>query len=49
MAGKGDSYRKVDQKKWSDNYDRIFGKKNVEKEKDQKPETGKRSKNPKAS
>jgi hypothetical protein len=26
-AGKGDTYRKVDLKKWSDNYDRIFGKK----------------------
>lgn len=27
-AGKGDSYRPVDPKKWSDNWDRIFGKKN---------------------
>lgn len=27
QAGKGDSYRPVDPKKWSDNYDRIFGKK----------------------
>lgn len=27
QAGKGDSYRPVDYKKWSDNYDRIFGKK----------------------
>jgi hypothetical protein len=26
-AGKGDSYRKVDLKKWSENYNRIFGKK----------------------
>jgi hypothetical protein len=25
-AGKGDSYRKVDQKKWDENYSRIFGK-----------------------
>lgn len=25
-AGKGDSYRKVDQKKWDENYARIFGK-----------------------
>lgn len=27
QAGKGDTYRPVDQKKWSENYDRIFGKK----------------------
>lgn len=27
QAGKGDSYRPVDPKKWSENYDRIFGKK----------------------
>jgi len=27
MAGKGDTPRPVDQKKWSDNWDRIFGKK----------------------
>ena len=26
-AGKGDGYRKVDQKTYGDNYDRIFGKK----------------------
>jgi len=26
-AGKGDSPRPVDYKKWSDNWDRIFGKK----------------------
>lgn len=26
-AGKGDSYRPVDYKKWSDNWDKIFGKK----------------------
>lgn len=25
-AGKGDSYRKVDPKKWSENYDAIFRK-----------------------
>lgn len=24
MNGKGDAYRPVDQKKWSENYDRIF-------------------------
>lgn len=27
QAGKGDTYRPVDPKKWSENYDRIFGKK----------------------
>lgn len=27
MAGKGDSYRKVNWKAWSEGYDRIFGKK----------------------
>lgn len=26
-AGKGDKYRPVDYKKWSDNWDKIFGKK----------------------
>lgn len=26
-AGKGDTYRPVDYKKWSDNWDKIFGKK----------------------
>lgn len=26
-AGKGDTYRQVDQKKWDENYERIFGKK----------------------
>lgn len=30
-AGKGDSYRKVDLKKYSQNYDKIFGKKNAKK------------------
>ena len=28
-AGKGDTYRKVDYKKWSENYDEIFRKKSV--------------------
>lgn len=27
QAGKGDSYRPVDQKKWDENWERIFGKK----------------------
>jgi len=27
MSGKGDAPRPVDQKKWADNWDRIFGKK----------------------
>lgn len=26
QAGKGDSYRKIDYKKWSENYDKIFKK-----------------------
>jgi len=30
-AGKGDSYRPVDQKKWAENWDRIFGKKKPKK------------------
>lgn len=30
-AGKGDSPRPVDYKKWSENWDRIFGKKNKKK------------------
>jgi hypothetical protein len=28
MSGKGDKPRPVDPKKWADNYERIFGKKN---------------------
>jgi hypothetical protein len=31
-AGKGDRYRPVDYKKWSDNWDRIFNKKIKKKE-----------------
>ncbi len=27
MAGKGDTYRKVNYKKWAEEYDRIFKKK----------------------
>ena len=36
MAGKGDDYRPVDQKKYSENYDRIFKKrdKNSEQQRD---------------
>ncbi len=30
-AGKGDSQRPVDYKKWSENWDRIFGKKKKKK------------------
>ena len=41
QAGKGDSYRPVDYKKWSDNYDRIFGKKKV------KVKSAKKTKSPK--
>ena len=32
-AGKGDKPRPVDYKKWSDNWDRIFGKKKINKKK----------------
>lgn len=35
QAGKGDTYRKVDPQKWSENYDRIFGKKNKSKAKNE--------------
>ena len=35
-AGKGDKYRPVDYKKWSDNWDKIFGKK-------KKPKSSKKS------
>lgn len=31
-AGKGDSYRPVDRKKWDENWDRIFGKKKPKKD-----------------
>lgn len=31
MSGKGDKPRPVDQKKWSENWDKIFGKKNERK------------------
>lgn len=40
-AGKGDTYRPVDMKKWSDNFDKIFGKKDVKdfhKHEDKMPE-----------
>lgn len=35
-GGKGSSQRKVDKKKFSDNWDKIFGKKEEKKEKDLK-------------
>lgn len=38
-AGKGDRYRKVDQKKYENNYDLIFGKKKQAKENEDKPKT----------
>jgi len=31
QAGKGDRYRKVDQKKWDKNWERAFGKKKTKK------------------
>jgi hypothetical protein len=36
QAGKGDSYRPVDYKKWDENYERIFGKKKKVKKKAKK-------------
>jgi hypothetical protein len=35
-AGKGDKPRPIDYKKWSDNWDRIFGKKKINKKKTKK-------------
>lgn len=40
-AGKGDSYRPVDQKKWDENWDKIFGKGKIKK---LKPTTKKKPK-----
>jgi len=40
-AGKGDSYRKVDHKKYSESWDRIFGKKQGEKTNERKHKSGK--------
>lgn len=36
-AGKGDAPRPVDYKKWSDNWDRIFGKKTKKESSRKKP------------
>jgi len=41
QAGKGDTYRPVDPKKWSENYDRIFGKKKPKAKTDKKPKSPK--------
>ena len=41
-AGKGDSYRTIDYKKWSDNWDAIFGKK-----KQTKPKPKRKARKPK--
>lgn len=32
MAGKGDKYRPVNKKKYDENYERIFGNRNISKE-----------------
>jgi hypothetical protein len=40
-AGKGDAYRQVDYKKWSDNWDAIF------KKKESKPKPKRKAKKPK--
>jgi hypothetical protein len=42
-AGKGDSYRPVDQKKWDENWERIFGKKKGKKPRGQKKPKNKNS------
>ena len=43
MAGKGDSYRPVNQKKWESNWDLAFGKKKGKKnERSSTGKTGKR-------
>lgn len=44
-AGKGDTYRPVDYKKWSENWDAIFGKKKQTKPKPKR--RAKKVKNPK--
>tara|TARA_R110000824_G_scaffold200311_1_gene384300 strand:+ start:3931 stop:4110 length:180 start_codon:yes stop_codon:yes gene_type:complete len=36
-AGKGDAYRKVDQKKWNENWEKTFGKKKKSSSKVMKP------------
>ena len=36
MAGKGDTYRKVDKKKWDANWDLAFGKSKKSKSQDKK-------------
>jgi hypothetical protein len=38
-AGKGDKPRPVDKKKYDENYDAIFGKKNKEEEQTNQPES----------
>ena len=49
MAGKGDSYRKVDQKKYEQNYEAIFGKQkpkeNTQKPKPKKDDNARRDQN----
>ena len=42
MAGKGDRYRPVNLKKYGENYDRIFGKKNKENKNDERKRSGKK-------
>jgi len=37
MAGKGDDYRPVDRKKFAENYDKIFGKKEKKSEQQETP------------
>ena len=47
MAGKGDSYRPVNQKKWESNWELAFGKKKGKKnERSSTGKTGKRRRSP---
>jgi hypothetical protein len=42
-AGKGDKYRPIDYKKWSENWDKIFGKKKPSKKRKSGLDSKKRS------
>jgi hypothetical protein len=37
QAGKGSRYRPVDRAKWEENYERIFGKKKLKKDEQERP------------
>lgn len=42
-AGKGDKYRRVDMKKYRENYEKIFGKKKTNGNTDRKTKDGRRN------